>query len=61
VDVAIVTSPVKIIAMNKIVEYFKSGSSVNLLDDVFHVLDIILKNRPLSLRLVKQCEHNIKH
>jgi len=59
VEFAIVTSAVKIIPMNKIAEYLKSGSSVDLLGDAFHALDIILKNRPFSLRLVKQCEHNI--
>lgn len=60
-DFTIITSAVKIIPMNKIPEYFNSGLSVNLLGDASHVLDIILKNRPLSLRLVKQCEHNIIH
>ncbi|KAF0766388.1 protein argonaute-2-like [Aphis craccivora] len=50
VEFAIVTSAVKIIPMNKIAEYLKSGSSVDLLGDAFHALDIILKNRPFSLR-----------
>ncbi|CAH1731499.1 unnamed protein product [Aphis gossypii] len=52
VDFTIITSAVKIIPMNKIPEYFNSGLSVNLLGDASHVLDIILKNRPLSLRCI---------
>jgi len=61
VEFVIVTSAVKIIPMNTIAEYLKSGSSINLLGDAFHALEIILKNRPFSLRLVKQYEHNIIH
>jgi len=53
VEFIIVTSVVNIIPMNKIKDYLKSGSSNYPLDEAFQALDIILKNRPFSLRLVK--------
>ncbi|XP_027849145.2 protein argonaute-2-like isoform X2 [Aphis gossypii] len=49
-EFTIITSVVNIIPMNKIQEYLKSGSSNNPPGEAFQALDIILKNRPFSLR-----------
>ncbi|KAF0756787.1 protein argonaute-2-like, partial [Aphis craccivora] len=49
-EFTIITSVVNIIQMNKIQEYLKSGSSNNPPGEAFQALDIILKNRPFSLR-----------
>lgn len=38
--------------MNKIQDYLKTGSSNNPPGDALQALDIVLKNRPFSLRLV---------
>lgn len=46
------TSLVNTIHMNKIEEYLRNGSSNNTPGEAFQALDIILKNRPFSLRLV---------
>ena len=52
-DFTISTSIVNKIQMNKIEDYLKSGSSNSPPGEAFQALDIVLKNRPFSLRLVK--------
>lgn len=52
IDFNVTTSLVNTIHMNKIEEYLKNGSSNNTPGEAFQALDIILKNRPFSLRLV---------
>ncbi|VVC24908.1 Hypothetical protein CINCED_3A021441 [Cinara cedri] len=49
-DFTIVTSVVNQINMSKIEEYLKSGSSNCPPGEAFQALDIVLKNRPFSLR-----------
>nr|QEI10611.1 argonaute 2 X2 [Myzus persicae] len=50
IDFNISTSIVNTIQMNKIQEYLKSGSSNTPPGEAFQALDIVLKNRPFSLR-----------
>lgn len=50
IDFTITTSIVNVIQMNKIEDYLKSGSSNATPGEAFQALDIILKNRPFSLR-----------
>lgn len=52
-DFTIATSCVNKISMCKIEEYLKQGSSNNPPGEAFQALDIVLKNRPFSLRLIK--------
>lgn len=52
IDFTIVTSVVKEISMNQIKEYLVNGSSSAMPGEAFQALDIVLKNRPFSLRLV---------
>lgn len=52
IDFNIVTSVVNTIQMFKIQEYLKNGSSNLPPGEAFQALDIVLKNRPFSLRLV---------
>lgn len=49
-DFTISTSIVNKIQMNKIEDYLKSGSSNSPPGEAFQALDIVLKNRPFSLR-----------
>lgn len=51
-DFIIVTSCVDQINMAKIGDYLKNGSSNCSPEDAIQVLDIVLKNSPLSLGLV---------
>lgn len=53
-DFTIATSCVNMIPMCKIETYLKQGSSSNPPGEAFQALDIVLKNRPFSLRLIKQ-------
>jgi len=53
IEFNISTTIVNIIQMHKIEEYLKSGSSNTPPGEAFQALDIVLKNRPFSLRLVK--------
>ncbi|CAH1737621.1 unnamed protein product [Aphis gossypii] len=50
IDFTVTTSVVNVIQMNKIEDYLKSGSSNATPGEAFQALDIILKNRPFSLR-----------
>ncbi|XP_025198780.1 protein argonaute-2-like [Melanaphis sacchari] len=50
IEFSISTSIVNKIQMSKIEEYLKTGSSNNPPGEAFQALDIILKNRPFSLR-----------
>ncbi|KAL4119324.1 hypothetical protein QTP88_012145 [Uroleucon formosanum] len=50
IDFIISTSIVNTIQMHKIQEYLKSGSSNTPPGEAFQALDIVLKNRPFSLR-----------
>lgn len=50
VDFCVSTSVVNVIQMSKIQEYLKSGSSNSPPGEAFQALDIVLKNRPFSLR-----------
>lgn len=52
IDFTIATSVVNQINMCKIEEYLKNGSSNCPPGEAFQALDIVLKNRPFSLRLV---------
>lgn len=56
-DFNIVTAVVNTISMKKIEDYLKSGSSDNPPGEAFQALDIVLKNRPFSLRLVNYGMH----
>jgi len=50
IEFTITTSIVNVIQMNKIEDYLKTGSSNATPGEAFQALDIILKNRPFSLR-----------